>query len=84
MVDSIKNSSKNPGFSFVEVVSQCPTYYGRKNKLRTQTAMAVTMKINTFFKEDAEGMSDDELIGKIVTGEFANKSRPEFCENIEN
>ena len=81
--DSIKTALKNPGFSFIEVVSQCPTYYGRKNNLKTPTAMAVTMKINTLSKEDAEGMSDDELIGKIVTGEFANKSRPEFSENIE-
>lgn len=83
LVDSIKTALKNPGFSFIEVVSQCPTYYGRKNNLKTPTAMAVTMKINTLSKEDAEGMSDDELIGKIVTGEFANKSRPEFSENIE-
>lgn len=83
LVDSIKTALKNPGFSFIEVVSQCPTYYGRKNNLKTPTAMAVTMKINTLSREDAEGMSDDELIGKIVTGEFANKSRPEFSENIE-
>ena len=38
LITSIKDALKNPGFSFVEVVTLCPTYYGRKNKLRTPTA----------------------------------------------
>lgn len=84
LVGSIKTGLKNKGFSFIEVVSPCPTYYGRKNKLRTPTAMAVTIKINTVFKSEAERMKEKDLEGKIVVGEFANKTKAEFTGNIQN
>lgn len=83
LVTAIKDGLKNPGFSFIEVATQCPTYYGRKNKLRTATAMAVTLKMNTVFKSAAERMSKKDLEGKIVVGEFANSQRAEFTENID-
>jgi 2-oxoglutarate ferredoxin oxidoreductase subunit beta len=83
LVTSIKDGLKNPGFSFIEVATQCPTYFGRKNKLRTPTAMAVTLKTNTVFKSAADRMRPKELEGKIVVGEFAKRQKPEFTENIE-
>ena len=83
LVTSIKDGLKNPGFSFIEVATQCPTYFGRKNKLRTPTAMAVTLKMNTVFKSAADRMRPKELEGKIVVGEFAKRQKPEFTENIE-
>ena len=83
LVMAIKDGLKNPGFSFIEVATQCPTYFGRKNKLRTATAMAVTLKMNTVFKSAAERMRPKDLEGKIVVGEFANKQKAEFTDNIE-
>ncbi len=83
LVTAIKDGLKNKGFSFIEVVTQCPTYYGRKNKLRTPTAMAVTLKSNTVFKTAASRMRQKELEGKIVVGEFANTQKAEFTQNIE-
>ncbi len=83
LISAIKDGLKNPGFSFIEVATQCPTYYGRKNKLRTATAMAVTLKMNTVFKSSADRMRKKDLEGKIVVGEFANSQRDEFTDNIE-
>ena len=83
LVLSIKAGLKNPGFSFIEVATQCPTYFGRKNKLKTPTAMAAVMKANTVFKSAADRMKPKELEGKIVVGEFANTQKDEFTENID-
>ena len=83
LVLAIKDGLKNPGFSFIEVATQCPTYFGRKNKLKTPTAMAAVMKANTVFKSAADRMRPKELEGKIVVGEFANTQRAEFTENID-
>ena len=83
LVTSIKDGLKNPGFSFIEVATQCPTYFGRKNKLKTPTAMAAVMKANTVFKSAADRMRPKELEGKIVVGEFANTQRDEFTENVD-
>ena len=62
---------------------QCPTYFGRKNKLKTPTAMVAVMKAHTVFKSAADRMRPKELEGKIVVGEFANSRRDEFTENID-
>ncbi len=83
LVLAIKDGLKNPGFSFIEVATQCPTYFGRKNKLKTPTAMAAVMKANTVFKSAADRMRPKELEGKIVVGEFANTQRDEFTENVD-
>ena len=83
LVLAIKDGLKNDGFSFIEVATQCPTYFGRKNKLRTPTAMAAVMKANTVFKSAADRMRPKELEGKIVVGEFANTQRDEFTANID-
>ena len=83
LIGSIKRGLENDGFSFIEAATLCPTYYGRKNKLRTPTAMAVTMKTSTVFKSEADHMREKDLVGKIVVGEFANKQRPEYTSNIE-
>ena len=83
LVTSIKDGLKNPGFSFIEVATQCPTYYGRKNKLKTPTAMAAVMKANTVFKSAADRMRAKDLEGKIVVGEFADYTKDEFTESID-
>lgn len=82
LVNSIKKALKNDGFSFVEVLSQCPTYFGRKNKLRSPVEMIKSFKENSIVKRKADKMDPEELIGKLIVGEFANNPRPEFTKNI--
>ena len=74
---------ENDGFSFIEVVSQCPTYFGRKNKMKTPLAMFQWIKENSINKRRAEKMDEAELEGKIIVGEFANKPRAELTANIK-
>ncbi len=81
---SIKKALQNNGFSFVEVISQCPTYFGRKNKLRSPVDMIKSFKENSIYKKSAENMDPEELLGKIIIGEFINDPRPEFTENLSN
>ena len=79
---SIKKALLNPGFSFVEVVSQCPTYFGRKNKLKSPIDMMKAFEENSIYKSIADKMDKDELVGKIVIGEFVNNPAKELIENI--
>ncbi|MDR2624054.1 MAG: 2-oxoacid:ferredoxin oxidoreductase subunit beta [Methanobrevibacter sp.] len=81
---SIKNGLLNDGFSFIEIVSQCPTYYGRKNNLKTPVSMIKMFKENSINKRRADTLSDEELSAKIIVGEFVDKKREEFSEKIEN
>ncbi|WP_409200588.1 2-oxoacid:ferredoxin oxidoreductase subunit beta [Methanobrevibacter sp. DSM 116169] len=82
LVKSIRDALKNPGFSFVEVVSQCPTYYGRKNKQKTPVSMFDELKKNTIFKAQVPRFSKKELEDKIIVGEFHNEPRAEYVDNL--
>ncbi|MDO9043974.1 MAG: 2-oxoacid:ferredoxin oxidoreductase subunit beta [Methanobacteriaceae archaeon] len=84
LTNAIKKGLNNKGFSFIEVISQCPTYFGRKNKLRTPIDMMRWMKDSGVNKLKADQMSAEELEGKIVVGEFANEPQPEFSNELYN
>lgn len=81
LAKSVQKGLENEGFSFIEVVSQCPTYFGRKNKLKTPTAMYQYLKENSVTKRRAEKMEEFGLEGKIIVGEFVNKPHAELCNN---
>ena len=82
-VKSIKKGLKNKGFSFIEIVSQCPTYFGRKNKMKTPVKMMDHIKNSTIYINNTKLMSEHELADKIVVGEFVDKSAPEFTDNLQ-
>ena len=82
LANSIKKGLKNRGFSFIEAISQCPTYFGRKNRMRSPVEMMRFMKENSLNRRKALKMEPDEVEGKIIVGEFANRPQPELCEKI--
>ncbi|MBA7614788.1 MAG: 2-oxoacid:ferredoxin oxidoreductase subunit beta [Candidatus Cloacimonadota bacterium] len=78
-----KALSKN-GFSFVDVIVMCPTSFGRKNKLSSDATQNMEwIKSISIPKKKAEGLSQEELQGKIVIGIFADSLRSEFVEYYE-
>ncbi|MCF4150550.1 2-oxoacid:ferredoxin oxidoreductase subunit beta [Dethiosulfovibrio sp. F2B] len=76
IVDGIKHK----GFSVVEIISSCHTQFGRKNNRRTPISNIEFLKSATVTKEKAKDMSPEELYGKIVVGEFVNKTAAEYTE----
>mgnify|MGYP005839854833 CR=1 FL=1 len=80
--NAIKKGLQNKGFSFIEVISQCPTYFGRKNKMRSAVDMMKWMKEQSVVKRKAEKMSEEEVEGKLIVGDFADRIRPEFSESL--
>jgi 2-oxoglutarate/2-oxoacid ferredoxin oxidoreductase subunit beta len=80
--NAIKKGLLNEGFSFIEAVSQCPTYFGRKNKMKTPVSMMQWMKDESILKRKADTLNEAELEGKLIVGEFQNKKEAEFTEKI--
>ncbi len=80
----IKQALAHKGFSMVEVVSQCPTIYGKLNKmggpvemLKWQRDNAIPLdKVRQRWSETADLEAD--LGGKFLTGVFVNRESPEF------
>ena len=80
----IEKGIKNHGFSLIDGISICPTYYGRKNKKGSAVNMMHWQENNCISKSKAENMSYEELKGKTVIGEFYNKPKDEYTDLYQN
>lgn len=66
------------GFSVVDCMSVCPTYYGRKNQKGTSVDMIKWQKKNSIDSAKAKDMTRDELEGKLIIGEIHHQNREEY------
>jgi 2-oxoglutarate ferredoxin oxidoreductase subunit beta len=71
------------GLSVLEIITPCPTIYGRYNRLGDAVAMLRTQCENSISVEESRKMKPEELEDKIITGVFVNKDIPEFCEEYD-
>lgn len=76
MVDIIRKAILHKGFSVVEILSQCPTYFGRKNKAGNAVDMLESYKTNTTSIGSKAKKENPELIER---GIFVQKEIPEYC-----
>ncbi len=79
----ISKAMDHKGFSFVEVVSPCPTHFGRYNKLGGAPGMLKWIKENTVPATKAASMTPAELQGKYVTGIFADYELEDYSTVYE-
>jgi 2-oxoglutarate ferredoxin oxidoreductase subunit beta len=78
----IENGLDNKGFSFIEGISVCPTYYGRKNKKGGAVDMMKGLKENTVDIRIAN--KKPELAeGKLLIGEFHNSEEEEYTARYD-
>ena len=75
--DLIKKATRHKGFSVLEVLVQCPTYFGRKN----QAGGAVEML--EYYRDQSAPLGSKKLEenpGLIPRGVFREETRPEYCD----
>lgn len=71
--NSLKKIINTDKFSFIEVISQCPTNYGRNLRFRKPFEMLKWFKENSIPISKAKNMKEEELEGKIIVGEYLNQ-----------
>ena len=71
------------GFSVIDCMSVCPTYYGRKNKKGDAADMIRWQRDNCIDSADARGMMPDELEGKLIIGETYHRNRAEYTGDYQ-
>jgi len=76
----VKKAIRHRGFSVVEVLSQCPTYFGRKNQAGSAVDMMNSYKDNTTPIGSKAKQEDPNLIER---GVFVQKELPEYCTEYE-
>jgi 2-oxoglutarate ferredoxin oxidoreductase subunit beta len=72
-----------PGFSFVEVISPCPTLYTRRNKLGSGLDFLRSFKERSEIRHGARPDEVDiEFGGKITVGKFVDIEKPTLRETM--
>lgn len=78
--DILKKAILHEGFSVVEILSQCPTHFGRKNKEGNAPQMMENYK-NITAKLGSKTLEENPaLMGR---GIFVEREKPEYCREYE-
>ena len=83
IIKQIEEGVKNKGFSFIETISVCPTYYGRRNKKGDAVDMITYLKDNTINKVAYDKLPEDKRGEKLVIGELYKGQRPEYTDEYK-
>ncbi len=74
---------RKKGFSVVEVLSPCPTNFGRANRLGGPVEMMKLLKENTVNTTQVKKLNQKDLEGKVVRGIFVDRNIPSYDERYE-
>lgn len=80
ITDMVEKAIKHKGFSMVEILSQCPTYFGRKNQGGTAVDMMEHYKETT---TPIGSKAKEENPDLIERGIFVEKELPEYCSEYD-
>ncbi len=76
LVEIMEKAIDYKGFSVVEVLTQCPTYFGRRNRLGSAAKMLEHFK-NTTTPMGSKAKQENPAL--IERGIFAQRDLPEYC-----
>ncbi len=79
----MEKTIRKKGFSVLDVITQCPPIYGRYNRLGSPAEMLRWQEGRLLDRQEAEGLSEEAVKDKILTGVFVDAEKPEYCEEYD-
>jgi len=79
-INLIQEGIRHKGFSIIDVISTCPTYYGRENKAGDAIDMLKWQRDNTITVAKAATMTPEDKQGKIVMGVLHQVQYKEYTD----
>lgn len=81
VTQSIEEALLRKGFSFIEIISPCPTLYLRRNRLGDGVDQLQNYQDNSILKHGCDTRETAiDYQGKIVVGKFVEKNKPTYLE----
>jgi len=78
-INAIKKAVQHEGFAFLEIMTQCPTYFGRRAIGSGAPIDGVNwIEEHSVTVKQASALSEEELADKFVVGTFVQKQVPVF------
>jgi len=83
LMESMQNAIRKKGFSFVEIISQCPVSYGKMTGTSDPVTMLQQLRDSSIHVDETKGLSEEELEGKFVVGKLVERKRAEFGDGLQ-
>ena len=80
MKEAIKEALTKKGFSLVEVMSPCPTHFGRRNEMKETTAMLLSLRDRAVPAEHYRSLPEAERGNCFPVGTLVDREQPGFNE----
>jgi 2-oxoglutarate ferredoxin oxidoreductase subunit beta len=77
---NIKQALQKKGFSLIEVISPCPTHFGRRNAMKETGAMLKWLKDRSIPVERFRSMKEEDQGQYIAVGTLVDRNHPGFNE----
>lgn len=71
------------GFSVVEILTPCPTAFGRRNRMANPVKLMEWLRDVTVPVKKWEKLTDEEREGKIQTGVLIDVDKPEYTDEYD-
>jgi 2-oxoglutarate ferredoxin oxidoreductase subunit beta len=83
--DAIVDAMNKRGFSFIEVLTPCPTGYARRNKLGSTLDLMRYYRDNAYITDDLDpDKTSLPFNPKIAVGTFVDREKPTFLDMYES
>jgi len=83
MKELMKQALTKKGFSLVEVISPCPTHFGRYNEMKETPAMLRWLGERALPVERFRGLAAEQRHGHFPVGTLVDRDEPGFNERYE-
>jgi 2-oxoglutarate ferredoxin oxidoreductase subunit beta len=85
MVKTFAKAFQKKGFSFLEIISPCPTLFMRRNKMGDGVNMMRHFKEDRVIEHGADPRDADiDATGKFLVGEFLDIERPTYIDSYRD
>jgi 2-oxoglutarate ferredoxin oxidoreductase subunit beta len=85
LTDSISEAIAKKGFSFIEILSPCPTSFGRRNRMREARDLIRFYHDHAVIKNNIPPEEADmDFENNLVVGKFVDIDRPTFLDNYQS
>ena len=83
LMESMQNAIDKKGFSFVEIISQCPVSFGKMTGMADPVAQLKDLRDRSIHIDDAGSLPEDELENRFVVGKLVERRRAEFGDGLQ-
>jgi len=83
MKENMKEALTKKGFSVVEVVSPCPTHFGRHNEMKETPDMLHWLRDRAIAVEEYRRLPETERAERLAIGTLVSRDVPDFNTQYE-